>query len=294
MSDSLLKANRIVVKKDNKRVIDSNQVVSERIRILSEILESQAAEGVYSEEFADGFVEGLDADQVEQLLQDSDDGFEEGFAPVSKAPSVDVQQIIDDANSQAEEILANARMEAENIIAGASAEAEELKSQAFDEGHQQGYGAGYDEGLAKAYAMQQELEQKSQMLTDDYERKVSELEPLFVETLTDIYSHVLGVNLADQKEVIIYLLKDAIRNIDGSRNFFVHVSKDDFPDVSSAKDVLSQGLGSNVNIEIIEDMTLKQSECFVEAESGIFDCGLGIELELLKKELVLLSYQKEN
>ena len=43
-------------------------------------------------------------------------------------------------------------------------------------------------------------------------------------------------------------------------------------------------------MEIIEDMTLKKNECMVETDGGIYDCSLDGQLEALRKELLLLSY----
>jgi flagellar assembly protein FliH len=91
---------------------------------------------------------------------------------------------------------------------------------------------------------------------------------------------------------MLNLLHDTVRNVEGGKNFIVHVSKDDFEYINDRKDQLTEGLGSTDTIEVIEDLTLRQSECFVEAEGGIYDCGIGTELELLKKELMLLAYQK--
>ena len=290
MSDNLFKASS-VIKGSEKRVIDSNDIVSERIRFLSEILESQASSEA-DDDFVDGFVEGLDAIQVEQLLEDNPDG--ETPELVREVPQVNAQQIIDEANAEAEAIIANAQTQAEDIINSAVSEAENIKSNAYNEGSNSGYEAGYQEGLLKTQAIEAELNEKSQAMDAEYAKSIEELEPKFIELLTDIYSHVLGVELPGNTDVITFLLKNAIHNIDGSRNFFVHVSKDDYAKVSEAKDDLAAGLGSNILLEVIEDMTLKSSECFIEAESGIFDCSLGVELELLKKELILLSYQREN
>ena len=72
----------------------------------------------------------------------------------------------------------------------------------------------------------------------------------------------------------------------------IHVSKNDYEYVNDRKDQLTEGLGSTDTIEVIEDLTLRPTEAFIEAEGGIYDCGIGTELELLKKELMLLSYQK--
>lgn len=291
MSDTVLKSNHIVVKDEGKRVIDSNHFISERIKMLTEILEQQSMESS-AEDFADGFVEGLNAEEVEQLLRDPSDDNEGEI--IREIPKVDTQAIIDEANAQAEAIIAEANSKAEQILDAAQNEGELIKTNAEKAGHDAGYNAGYEAGLKKAYEIEAELNEKARLMDEDYERKIDELEPAFVETLTDIYSHVLGVDLSGNTAVVLYLLRDAIRNIDGSRNFFVHVSKSDFDRVNDAKNELVVGLGSNVTVEVIEDMTLNASECFIEAESGIFDCSLGIELELLKKELILLSYQKEN
>jgi len=294
LSDSLFKANRIVVNNDEKRVIDSNEIVSERIRMLTEILESQAA-GSSSDSFADDFSEGLDAVYVDQLIQDPDADGGNVISEESMAQfQAEAQRVVDEANMAASETITNANNEAAGIIQKAEQDAEAIRQKARTEGHQQGYDAGYSEGMQAISQMEAELNAREVLMQEEFSRRIDELEPQFISALTDIYSHVLGIDLKGNKQVVAYLIKDAIRNIEGSRNFFVHVSKDDFSYVSEQKDELISGLGSHTTIEIIEDMTLSSSECFVEAESGIFDCSLGTELELLKKELILLSYKKDN
>ena len=59
---------------------------------------------------------------------------------------------------------------------------------------------------------------------------------------------------------------------------------------SEHRDDLAEGLGSSATVEVINDVTLTAGNCFVETDGGIFDCSLGTELELLKKELRVLSY----
>ena len=92
---------------------------------------------------------------------------------------------------------------------------------------------------------------------------------------------------------MLHLLDNAIRNIEGGRNFLVHVSKEDRDEVEEHKDLLLRGLGSGTSIDIIEDMTLKKGDGFIETDSGIFDFSVTTELELLNKELRLLAYSKD-
>lgn len=275
-----------VLKTDETRVIDSNTKVAERLSRLAEILEETT-----EEEFFDDFSAGLDAVQVEQLLGDPEAGeFAEGAAMIDTQA---FEQMKADAEAEAEAILAAAREEAESIIANAETEAENIKTKALSDGHDEGYKLGYDEGVSIAREAEEKCAAREQELEAYYGRKIEELEPVFVDKLTDIYEHVFMTDLSDKKELIQYLLTDAMRNIEGGKTFLIHVSKEDYDYVSAHREDLTQGLPGTSTLEIIEDMTLSQSQCFIEADSGIFDCGLGTELALLKKELTLLSFRTE-
>ncbi len=266
-------------RKTNKRVIDSNQAVSERIRELSEILEQ-----VPEEDFADEFTEGLDAEQVDALLTDQEELAEEN------ARNEAAQKLIDEANEQAQQILEEANAEAERIIEEANSKTAGILEEARAKGEAEGSEKGYAEGLERAAVKEREAEEKAVALDRQFEEKVAELEPKFVDKLCDIYSHVLGIDLAGRSDVVLHLLQDAISNSDGSKNFLIHVSRDDHEYVAGHKDELSESLGSSSTVEIIEDATLSAGNSFIETDGGIYDCSLGTELELLKKELKILSY----
>ena len=263
-------------------MIDSNQAVSERIKTLSELLES-----VPEEDFADEFSEGLDAAQVDALLTDQDELAEE------EARNEAAQKLIDDANEQAQQILNDANEQAQQILNDANDQIKALEEEALKRGHEEGVEKGYAEGLAKASELERQAEEKSAALDEAYEAKIAELEPKFVEVMTDIYSHVLGIDLSGRSEVVLNLLRDAIRNVEGTKNFLIHVAKEDHEFVNSNRDKLAEGLGTAATIEIIEDITLSPGSSFIETDGGIYDCSLGTELELLKKELRILSYTEK-
>lgn len=294
-NQNVLKSGNIV-KSENARVIDSNDLVAERLSFLSDIIANDNSYDYESEdEFAsDGFVQGLNAEQVELLL--SDEG-EEGVTRIDDVnqgfDESQIQAMIDDANAQAQEIIQSASAEAENIINNANADAEAIRANAEKEGYENGYNSGQEEGLRIAEEARQQCALKEQELEELYSKKIEELEPLFVDKITDIYEQIFKVDLSDKKEIVFYLISDAMRGIEGGKNFLIHVSKEDYEYVNERKEELMQGLPNTSTIEVIEDFSLSNSECFIEAESGIFDCGLGTELSLLKKELTLLAYKKE-
>jgi flagellar assembly protein FliH len=283
LSSSLIKSYTVAYKDDRdkkkKRVIDSNQAVSERIRELSEILESTP-----EEDFADDFNEGLDAEQVDALLADQDVIAEQA------RQAEKVQKIVDDANEQARQIIEDANEQAAKIIEDAQAQAQQVLEDAKVQGEALGNEKGYAEGLERAAEVEKQAREKAEALDRQYEEKIEELEPLFVEKLTDIYSHVFGIDLAGRNDVIMYLLNSAIRNIEGTKNYLVHVSKDDYEYVSNNREELTTGISDSAVVEIVEDMTLNEGAAFIETDSGIYDCSIGTEMELLKKELKMLSY----
>lgn len=72
----------------------------------------------------------------------------------------------------------------------------------------------------------------------------------------------------------------------------MHVSKDDYSYVNTQKKMLAETtVGSRGVVEVIEDITLHKNECMIETDGGIFDCGVGTQLEELTKRLKLLSFE---
>ena len=86
------------------------------------------------------------------------------------------------------------------------------------------------------------------------------------------------------------MIESTLRKVDSSRTFIVHVSKDDYPYVSMQKNHLVEtAIGGQGVLDIIEDITLRKNECMIETDGGIFDCGVGTQLEELTRKLKLLS-----
>lgn len=284
MSSNMFKSQQVVVKNDGKRLIDSNELIAKRLSALSALMaEAEAGDGFTG--FNEGFTEGLDVIDLSQETEVSEEEAEQ--------IAISIQEQLDNANFEAQEILRQANEEAEVILAGAQEESVAIMENAKAEGHQEGYNAGYKEGLAKAKAAEDEVKAMRNQLTLEYEAKIAALEPRFVDILTRIYDNILHVDLQKRQDLVFMLLKDAIRDIDSGRNFIIHVSKEDYIYVNEHKDELLNGLGSNCSAEIIEDMMQPKGECYIECEGGIFDCGLGTQMENLKKELLLMAHGAE-
>ena len=218
----------------------------------------------------------------------------DGFFPGVAAEQVSLEAYEGPAP---EEILEGARKEAEEILQRAEAEAEEIKNQSKEEGFLQGQKAGYEEAMRQAQQeismKEQELAEKEALLERTYQNRIEELEPEFVDILTGVYEHIFKVNLKHEKEMIVHLLEVSMGRMGNGKDFIVHVSREDYEAVSAKKEEIRQFVqGKDATLEVIEDMTLAQSECMIETAGGIFDCSLGVQLQELSKQLQLLSYER--
>lgn len=280
MSRSLVKQIYTVMQSDEKRIIDTNALMQQRLSAL------QAKDGS-----GDGFVSGLDAEKVE--VAPDGEGSAGAESNVIKAKE-DAGRLVKEAQASSQEILENARQEAERIREEARAEAEREKANILESARKQGYAEGNSRAQAEGEAVRQEYLKKEKLLEDQYQQKLEELEPQMVDTITQIYEHIFHVELQSNRDILTYLISNTLRKIDGERDFIIHVSKEDYPYVNmQKKQMLAGAVSVNSNVEIIEDMTLTKNECMIETDSGIYDCGLGTQLEELRKKLMLLAWQKE-
>ena len=285
MSSNFVKGFNVRVDDKKTVKIDANDRIARRLEELAEQMKVQEPEAI-----AEGFSEGLDADMVERLVSDTEEDSEaEGNSvihPDAAVSSAQAQAMIDEAKENADQIIEDARNEAAQIE---------------EDARRKGYGEGFEQGRADAEAEEREkyerkvkeLEAREQQVIQEYEKKAAELEPLLVNKLSGIFEKVTGVRLENDRETIVYLLRRALTNLDGARNYIIHVSAADYDRVQSDKEDIAKGTGVLPDrFEIIEDVTLKTGDCMIESDGGIWDCGLGTQLELLVKQLKILSYEE--
>ena len=286
---NLFKAGFVNYDSSDAFVIDSNELANKKIEAFRELelnkqRELSTEDEESQEEITDeDFVPGIDMEQLSQLTED------QGMLGSFPDPQFDMEAM----QAEIDLKLQQAQEQADAIIQDAQAQADAIISQAQEEGHRQGYEAGYQEGVAAAESLKAEIEQQRGDLETEYQQIVDGLEPEMVDVLTQIYEHVLGIELRDDKGIILHLLKSTLSRIEPGNNLIVHVSSDDYDDVIDEKDSLDACITSpSTTMEIIEDPLLKENECMIESDSGIFDCSLGVELSELSRKLKLLSFDR--
>ncbi len=257
----------------SKRVINSNTKVAERMEELQREIQMKAQVSD-PQGMVDGFMLGLQAEEIDA---------------VPKEPVISPEEIRRMAQEEADDLLADARKQAETIVADADSQAdairEEARNNGFEQGHQEGT-AKADEELA---LLRSQMEEEHRQMEADYRQKIQELEPYLVDIVSDIFEKVFHVHFDDKKEVLVYLIEKVILNAEGTREFQVRVSRGDYEFVEGQKETIQAQVGSSVHMEIMADASLQEHQCVIETDSGVFECGVDIQLENLLKTLKSLS-----
>lgn len=262
LDNNLFKFTQVTCDKEEKRVIDYNDLVAEKIK---EYMKEQQEN---DENYADDFSELMDSDKVERLLEDKDEAME----------SVNLEEMIEQA-----------KLEAEKIIDDARNESNALKRKAYDSAEKEGYSAGYSKGIEETEQLKKSVQQDKVRQEQDYQRELDRIEPMLVDTIVDVVETVFQIQFAEKKDFVMHLLQATLNKIEGSKDYLIRVSKEDFTVLTENKSDIQLQLPRNASLEIVEDLTLVKNQCLIETDGGVFDCSLDTQFDSLTRDLRTLA-----
>ncbi len=224
MSNNLFKSNYVILRGDEKRVIDSNEQMEIKMNHLREIMKQELKDA----ENKASFSEGIDAQIVETLLEDFDNP--ESETGMSHLGVLKAEPAY--TGPTHEELMEQVRMEADAMLAEASREAEAIKKAAHQEGYQRGLEEGNSQAEKKYQEKVEQLKFDRTKMEESYQNKLEEVEPLFVDALTGIYEHIFHCDLARFREVILFSIQNIIGGGESSKDFIIRVSQEDYAYIS--------------------------------------------------------------
>lgn len=267
------------------RIIDTNSIIEE---ILKEKMKALQTE----DESEKTFVAGLNAIQVDMSdyseeqsnieFQEEDDSWNE---PGPSEVDMSVYK------EMADDILAEARAEAEQLLESARTEAAALKENAKAEGYKEGLAKGRESAEAENVVLRSELDKQRAALETEYQNKLDDMEPQLVSVVADIFEKVFLIQFAEKKEILLNLVRNAVNQIENSKEFLIKVPKENLQFIMDHKEELQESVGQYVSIEIISDNDLTDNQCIIHTDSGVFDCSLDIQLDNLVRDLKSLSIE---
>ena len=265
---NLYKQRYVVTDGTNTRIINSNALVQKKMNELAK--QTLAARAVQP----DGFVAGLNPEAVEV---------------VPKEETISMEELLEQKTAEAEEILSNARQQAQAIVSEAEGKAESVLENARQTGYEEGLSEGRQQAQQELDERRQQMDEEGKNLQEAYQKQMEELEPKLVDVIAEVFAEVFHVQFDDKKEILIYLIQNTILSIEGTKEFQIKVGTEDFKFLESHMDEIAKQVGKSVNVELIPDSGMKDGQCVIETDSGIFDCGRDVQLENLVKAIRSLS-----
>lgn len=227
-----------------------------------------------SEEILDGFLEGLDAEEIEM------------------EPQITPEEILEQARKEAEGILIVARLEAEKYADDAKKQAELLFEQKKQQGYQEGVSKLQDEVLEHKANLQSEYEQLKSALDQErvalhaeYEEKLDALESDLVDVMIRVFHKVFHVQFDNKKQILLHLIKDTLLGIDAGKNFVIRVAESNYKFIESHVADIKEKIGNDVSIDVVNDMNLGENDCIIETATGVYNCGIDMVLSNLEKDI---------
>ena len=275
---NLYKRNTVVSQKE--RIIDYNDIIKSKIGVLIDLAVKDKAN-------MGGFINGLNVEVVESLLSQDVDA-------LTTDNEINTQQQILKADfeasaAQAESIIEQANIESNNILYEAHNKADVIKNEAYSEGKEKGLEDARIEINNQLSKYQIEQEQLKQEIQQQYDDLKSKMEPELIRVITDVFKKVIPIISDNNEEIILDLINSVMHNTDASREFVIKVSPDDYKFLINNQGKIYCAMSREVQIEIVEDLSMTKNQCIIESDVGVYNCSLDIQLNNLIKDIKLLS-----
>lgn len=201
-------------------------------------------------------------------------------------PDSAASAIITEANSQANEVVEQANSEAEGIIANAQIEAEKIKVSVQEQGYQEGYTRGLEDGKREtedlanqALEIKEELETERVNLTQVIEAQV-------VDLIIQSVKKIVGNELASKEDIILGVVVKALNKIGSGENIVVKVSQEDFKVLDENKAKVASKCDNISEFEVKKDLSLKKGDCIIETDFGTVNAGISTQIDKFEEVII--------
>ena len=243
-------------------------------------------------------------EEIEQKLKQTDETLHEAHKEKAESTQLkkqaeEIKQEAEDLKKQSEkqsqEILDKATAEAEKIVEETKQEAEELLEKVQKEGYDAGYKDGKEQGIKDGKEkIEDELAEIVRQANDKAQKTIRDAKEqtaeYFIRAEDDIVKvvmmaieKILPQHFLDVPQVILPVVREAIKHVRDQKEVKVHVDPDSYDLVLMARaEFQSMLTDGTAIIEVISDEALKPGDCVIETPNGGVDARLSTQLGLMK------------
>lgn len=217
-------------------------------------------------------------------------------------------KILSDAEQHAQQIIDQTKQEMAEMKKKAEAEIEQwwIQKRAEDqavtaEAQKKGYDEGYRTGKAEAeQAVQQRYQQMIseaneiiEQARQEKERRIAESEAFLIELSCEIAEKIISKQLSLESEWKKDLVKQMLSKKREQGLITLCVNPKSYGLMQDARDELQLVLGSNSELQILPDISVKDDGCIIRSEYGSIDARIDTQLTEIKQKLLQASTDSE-
>lgn len=193
--------------------------------------------------------------------------------------------LIKTAENEANNIISNANLRVDKILESTYEKAEELLENARNNGFNEGYEVGYNEGKLISDNLIKESNEIKENYLKEREFTLNNIEKDVIDLVIFSTEKILNYELNNDREMIISIIKNGLNKLNNCSNIIVRICKDDYDIVELSKDKILSDVSLIEDINFKVDNTLEKGDCIIETANGIVDTSIQSQVKELKKIL---------
>ncbi len=198
-----------------------------------------------------------------------------------------LEECKENAKEEAARILEEAKSSADQLLLDAQNNVKMIHSDAYETGKAEGFSAGEVAAKEQYRLLEEELQEKMEQKEAEYKALIDEIEPRYVEVMISLIQKLTGVILENHNELLLYLIKQCVGNLDKSKKYIIRVSKEDIHRIEPHKEEIKE-IAGGASVEYWEEKGLNKNECIIETDTQMVDCGFQTQLSKLTETLRFL------
>ena len=223
--------------------------------------------------------------EAEQIIQNAENAaFEEIKRKTDQAAIIKTE-----AETKAQEIIREAEAKAREIIAQGEVEKQKTVGTAYKEGFDKGSEDGYKEGQMEVNRLIERLHIILEKTLDKRQEILDETEQQIVELVLLIARKVVKVISETQRNVVMQNILQSLRRVKGRGDVTIRVNLADVQLTSEHTKDFMEAVESIKNITVAEDSSVEKGGCIIETDFGAIDARISSQLNELEQKILEIS-----
>lgn len=206
-----------------------------------------------------------------------------------KRQTDDAQIIKADAENYAQEILTKARAEAQEILNEAELQKNKIEQDAKEQGFEQGHSEGYEKGADEAKRLVERMHKMIEAVMQRRQEILTETESQIVELVILMARKVIKILSDNQKNVVMANTLSALKKVRTRGEVTLRVNLEDIKLTTAHINEFIQHVENVKGITVLEDSTVEKGGCVVETDFGSIDARISSQLTELENKILEIS-----